>query len=75
MTLKPGDTIVLTTDGVHEATNPAGDQLGFEGVERALRVGSSDPAALGETLLAAVREHVAGAAQYDDLTLVLCGVT
>ena len=75
VTLKPGDTIVLTTDGVHEATNPAGDQLGFEGVERALRVGSSDPAALGETLLAAVREHVAGAAQYDDLTLVLCGVT
>ncbi|NUP08082.1 MAG: SpoIIE family protein phosphatase [Polyangiaceae bacterium] len=75
VTLTPGDTVVLTTDGVHEATNPSGDQLGFEGVERALRAGRSEPHDVAERILAAVRDHAMGAPQYDDLTLVLCGTT
>ncbi len=72
--LEPGDTLVLTTDGVHEATNERGAQLGFEGLEAALRVGSSDPDALVGRVMAAVRAHVAGGAQYDDLTLLCCGL-
>lgn len=70
-----GDSLVLTTDGVHEATNHAGLQLGFEGVERALRLGSSEPQALASRLLASVRAHVNEAPQYDDLTLLIMGVT
>lgn len=73
--LRPGDTVVLTTDGVHEATDTKGNQLGFEGVEKALRQGPSVPKTLSERLLTAVREHAEGVAQYDDLTLVLCGTT
>jgi phosphoserine phosphatase RsbU/P len=72
--LESGDTLVLTTDGVHEATNERGAQLGFEGLEAVLRVGSSDPDALVGRVMAAVRTHVAGGAQYDDLTLLCCGL-
>jgi phosphoserine phosphatase RsbU/P len=72
--LEAGDTLVLTTDGVHEATNERGAQLGFEGLEAVLRVGSSDPDALVGRVMAAVRAHVAGGAQYDDLTLLCCGL-
>lgn len=75
LTMRAGDTIVLTTDGVHEATSAAGEQLGFEGVEKALRTGTSDPAACAERLLAAVQAHAATLDPYDDLTLLLCGIS
>jgi len=74
ISLSDGDTIVLSTDGVHEATSERGAQLGFEGFEAALGRGTSHPKDLSEGLLAAVRAHVGAAPQYDDLTLVLCGV-
>lgn len=71
--LRAGDTLVLTTDGVHEATDPDGQQLGFEGVEAALRVGPSDATSVAARLLAAVNAHARGAREYDDLTLLCCG--
>lgn len=74
-TLQDGDTVVLTTDGVHEATNVSGEQLGVEGVERILKTGTSDPSSIAERLLTAVREHAESVPQYDDLTLLLCGTT
>lgn len=73
--LRPFDTLVLTTDGVHEATDPDGNQLGFEGVEAALREGPSDAASLTQRLLVAVKAHARGAREYDDLTLLCCGAT
>jgi sigma-B regulation protein RsbU (phosphoserine phosphatase) len=72
--LQSGDALVLTTDGVHEATNTRDEQLGFEGVERALSGGSSEAGALAARLLAAVKAHASGCDQYDDLTLLVCGV-
>lgn len=74
LSLELDQTVVLTTDGVHEATSSKGEQLGFEGVERALAAAPSDPRALAERLLGAVKAHAEGVAQYDDLTLLLCGV-
>lgn len=80
--LSAGDAVVLTTDGIHEATNERGQQLGFEGVELALR--SANPGldatqgsgpALVEALLNAVRTHAGTGPQYDDLTLVVCSFT
>jgi serine phosphatase RsbU (regulator of sigma subunit) len=59
---------------VHEATNTRDEQLGFEGVERALSGGSSEAGALAARLLAAVKAHASGCDQYDDLTLLVCGV-
>jgi serine phosphatase RsbU (regulator of sigma subunit) len=72
--LAPFDTLVLSTDGVIEATSERGQQFGFEGMEQSLRAGSSAPQELCDRLLAAIRAHVGAAPQYDDLTLVLCGV-
>ena len=72
--LAPYDTLVLSTDGVIEATSERGIQFGFEGMEHSLQGGSSSPQELSDRLLAAIRAHVGAAPQYDDLTLVLCGV-
>jgi serine phosphatase RsbU (regulator of sigma subunit) len=72
--LDPLDTLVLSTDGVIEATSERGEQFGFEGMERSLASGSSSPDELCDHLLASIRAHVGAAPQYDDLTLVLCGM-
>ncbi len=73
-TLNQGDVVLLMTDGVVEATNAAGAQLGFEPVQGALGE------ALGgaETALAkvvdGVKQFVGAAPQYDDLTAVCFGL-
>lgn len=73
LTLAPGDTIVLCTDGVVEATNAEGEQLGFERLEESLRQGPSSASALLAELQRRVRAHVGDAPQYDDVTVILCG--
>jgi sigma-B regulation protein RsbU (phosphoserine phosphatase) len=73
--LDPGDTLVLCTDGVLEATDENGEQFGFDRLELSLSSGSSRPRELAERLLKDLREHVGDASQYDDLTLIVLGVT
>ena len=62
--LKPGDRLVLITDGVTEAENPAGEFFGDDRLEKA---------AAGETpfrdILAAVRSFCAGRPLGDDCTV------
>jgi serine phosphatase RsbU (regulator of sigma subunit) len=72
--LERGDTIVLTTDGVLEATNPRGEQFGFERMEAVLAAGSSRAGDLVTRLLRDVHSHVGEASPYDDLTLITFGV-
>jgi serine phosphatase RsbU (regulator of sigma subunit) len=72
--LASGDTVVLTTDGVLEATSPSGEQFGFSRMEEALSVGSSRAGELVDRLLRDVRHHVGEASPYDDLTLITFGV-
>lgn len=68
--LSPGDTLLLYTDGVTEANNPAGAQFGESRLLDALRL--HDPACedLPQALLRRVREFEAGSAQADDITCV-----
>jgi sigma-B regulation protein RsbU (phosphoserine phosphatase) len=70
--IEPGDSIVLYTDGVTEATNGGG---AFFSDERLLRTlsGNDHLSArdLTSSLLKAVKDHVAGAPQSDDIT-ILC---
>lgn len=75
LALAPGDTLVLCTDGVLEATDDGGEQFGFERLELSLSSGSSRPKDVAERLQRDLREHVADAPQYDDLTLIVLGVT
>jgi serine phosphatase RsbU (regulator of sigma subunit) len=69
--LGPGDLLILYTDGINEAENEAGDQLGLEcllSMARSLPVGSATAA--GEALLAAVAHFRGNAPPEDDATVV-----
>lgn len=77
--IDPWDSVVVYTDGVTDAMNPAGDLFGMEGVDRIFLTDDSvmsdiaRPARLGERLIASVRRHAAGRAQNDDIAVVCFG--
>ena len=76
LTLAPGDTLVLYTDGVTEAVNTAGEEFGEARLAEALRRGAAQPAGqLRDELVAAVDAFAGGAAQHDDITLVVLRAT
>jgi sigma-B regulation protein RsbU (phosphoserine phosphatase) len=73
--MKPGDTVVLYTDGMIEAT-PADSEAGPEfGVERlieiARRMRGSSSRAIAETMMKAVEEYRGDAEAQDDRTVVV----
>jgi sigma-B regulation protein RsbU (phosphoserine phosphatase) len=66
-----GDTLVLFTDGVGEAENPAEEQLGDERLLDFLSGCAGEGATrVVDRLLEEVRRFAAGAAQYDDIAIV-----
>jgi serine phosphatase RsbU (regulator of sigma subunit)/pSer/pThr/pTyr-binding forkhead associated (FHA) protein len=72
ITLGAGETLVLFTDGVNESMNVQGKQFGMEGVLRIIKAaGDVSAEALGEKLVAAVKQHAAGRDAFDDLTVVV----
>ena len=71
-TIEPGDTLVLFSDGITEAENPAGvafDESGLEGVIAARL--ADDPETLGRAVLTAVERHAGDARLADDLTVLV----
>ncbi|HVG25702.1 MAG TPA: SpoIIE family protein phosphatase [Thermoanaerobaculia bacterium] len=71
ITLGAGDSIVLFTDGVTEAENPAEDQLGIEPVAELVRTLHAAPAPrILESIEAHVREFVGDAPAGDDVTML-----
>jgi len=70
--LEAGDTVLIFSDGVSEAMDPSGEQLGEEPIKAVLlKHHGGDPEDLKDALIAAVRAHSAGAAQADDITIVV----
>ena len=70
--MAPGDILVLLTDGIFEYVGPDGDMYGRQRVEQLVRRCHREPAsALADLLLADLREFARGAAQQDDITIVL----
>ncbi len=69
--LEYGDSLLVYTDGVTEAMNPAGELLGEEHLKRIL-LGSGGGTAKEEALhvLAKTREFADGAMQSDDITIL-----
>jgi sigma-B regulation protein RsbU (phosphoserine phosphatase) len=65
--LNPGDTVFLYTDGVTEAMNAKNVQFGREALDKAVAGGKSAQGTL-ESVLQAVKRHVAGIEASDDLT-------
>lgn len=71
LTLKPGDTVLLLTDGITEAAAPSGRQFGAErAVEMVRRHLNKDPDEILSALFAAVADFC-NMKCHDDLTAVI----
>jgi serine phosphatase RsbU (regulator of sigma subunit) len=69
--LAPGDTLVLMTDGVVEAMNPARELYGRVRLETVLaQLGGMTPVAIVEAISADVTRFTAGAEPADDLAIL-----
>ena len=74
--LRPGDILVLYTDGVTEARNKAGELFGEERLRQAIKEGRQLSAAeLLEEIYRRVYEHCGGTPQRDDITLIVMKIT
>ncbi len=72
--LEPGDALVLYTDGVTEAKNPAGDFFAQESLQPLQRLvelyGHLSAKDLLEAILWELKQFIGGAEQADDITVV-----
>jgi serine phosphatase RsbU (regulator of sigma subunit) len=72
ITLRPGDTLVLFSDGVTEAMDPDEKEFGMARLKEASKGHENRPIEeLQSLILAAVERFTRGARQADDLTLLL----
>lgn len=70
--LQPGDTLVLFSDGVTEATDVGGEMFGLDRFREVLEANSGAPLEpLQMSVLQEVHKFSSGAAQADDITLLL----
>jgi len=71
-TVRPGDLLVLYSDGITEAENPAGEPFEETGLERFLAArGGDSPAVLAPAILHAVEAHARDSRFTDDLTVLI----
>ncbi len=72
LTLASGDLMVVLTDGIEEASSPAGELFGAERALEVVRAHRDKPArAIIEALYAATRTFAQGAPQIDDITAIV----
>ncbi len=70
--LRPGDTLVLFSDGVTEAMDPEEKEFGISRLKEALKgQANASVEELQSAILAAIEEFTRGARQADDVTLLL----
>jgi phosphoserine phosphatase len=72
LALEPGDVLALLSDGIYERESARGEPFGAERVRRLIAGRHDAPMAeLAAELLRAVQSFAGGAAQADDMTMVL----
>ena len=72
MTLQPGDTMAIFSDGIPEATTSGDTFLGLAGVKEVLVTHRNDPlSAIRDRIVKIVEGFLAGGPASDDVTLVM----
>jgi sigma-B regulation protein RsbU (phosphoserine phosphatase) len=77
--LRPGDTLMLFTDGITDSMNVQNQAFQMKGIHAAILDKSGHPSntltapELGERIIKAVKQHAAGRSQHDDIALVCFG--
>ena len=72
MQLRPGETIILYTDGVTEALNEDFDEFGLERLQVAARTAARRPAAdIIQHITDNIRDHTGQTPQFDDMTMIV----
>jgi sigma-B regulation protein RsbU (phosphoserine phosphatase) len=73
--LEPGDKVVFYTDGIVEAMNAKEEMFGFERLLEVIKeTGSKDADALLKEVIDRANAFSEGAAQHDDLTIIVLSV-
>ena len=67
-------SLILYTDGIVEAANAGGEQLGSQRLADCLGAAAGGAQAIAERVLAEVRGHIALAPQGDDVTMIVCSL-
>lgn len=74
ITLQPGESLVLFSDGLNESMNVKGESFSMEAIGRVIKAtGNASPREIGEKLIAAIKQHAAGRDPHDDVTLMILG--
>lgn len=69
--LRPGDSLLLYTDGMTDCRNPKGEPFGLERIKRTLSgMANFNAQQMCDRLLATLQEYQNGSKQDDDVTLV-----
>ncbi|HGY54060.1 MAG TPA: GAF domain-containing protein [Caldithrix abyssi] len=72
ISLEKGDVLFLFSDGVTEAMNPAEKEFSEERLEQVLQeLRENSAREIIDTVLSEIRQHMAGANQADDITMVV----
>lgn len=71
--IAPGSSFVLYTDGVFEAPDAAGAQFSINRMRSLITNGRCKPLETGKNIVHAVKQHITGLPQEDDMCLVIVG--
>ncbi|MGD9688184.1 MAG: PP2C family protein-serine/threonine phosphatase [Phycisphaerales bacterium] len=74
VTLEPGQSLVLFTDGVTETIDASGRQFGSTALEAVILGAQGGPDAICESISNAVKRHRGGARAHDDQTIVALNI-
>lgn len=70
VTLQPGESLTMYTDGIDEARNSEGKQFTSKRLRELVKSSVGSPKEIGESILEQVTQHLAGRQADDDMCLV-----